>query len=243
MSDLPFAPEVGEDRGMRLRFLVVLLAAALVAPAAASAQPAAARHASAAKVKPCKRKKGETKKHWLKRCKCKAFKGSESRKHFKKRCPGAKVPKRKPAATPAPPTTPPATGAPMPAPAGPSDIDKVTAALSGKSVQYGHYSSASGSSDFEEFRFCGATFTYSRKHTGVSGYEYNSSGNGVWQITQAHINPDGSSGTATIHYRYDSYTSDDVDPAPAQEGDVPVGFAGSKVQIGSRVYDVVPITC
>jgi hypothetical protein len=228
---------------MRLRFLplLVLLAAALLAPATASARPAAGPPAVAAKkAKPCKKRKGETRKHWLKRCKCKAFKRGETRKQFKRRCPGAKVPKR---TAQSPGNTPPSTS-PTPGPApGPSDVDKVTAALNGKSVQYGHYSSASGSSDFEEFRFCGSRFTYSRKHTGVSGYEYNSSGNGSWQITQAHINPDGSSGTATIHYRYDTYTSDDVDPQPAQEGDVPIGFAGSKLQIGSRVYDVVPITC
>jgi hypothetical protein len=228
---------------MRLRFLplLVVLAAVLLAPATASARPASGSPAVAAKkVKACKRKHGESKKHWLKRCKCKAFKHGESRRTFKKRCPGAKVPKRQ-AQAPAG-STPPPGSAPAPAPAA-SDVDKVTAALTGKSVQYGSYSGSTGSSDFEEFRFCAGTFVYKRNRIGVSGLAYDTNGNGRWQITQAHINPDGVSGTATIHYVYDAFTSNDVDPAPPTEGDVPVGFAGSKAQIGSRVYDVVPITC
>jgi hypothetical protein len=236
---------------MRTRhlFLLVVLGLALLAPAATSAQPsskAPGRAVAAKKVKPCKRRHGESKRHWLKRCRCGKFKRGETKAKFKKRCPGAKVPRRKAPAggqTPAPTTPPPAGGGAPTAPPAPSDVEKVTAALNSTSVQYGHYSSASGASDFEDFRFCGGAFTYSRKHTGVSGYEYTTNGSGVWQITQAHVNPDGSSGTAVLHYRYDTYTSDDVDPAPPQEADVQIGFAGSKVQIGSRVYDAVKITC
>ena len=102
------APELGTIARIRLRFLfVALLAAALLAPAGAGAvaQPASGPQATASAKKACKRKQGESKKRWLKRCKCKAFKKGETRKKFKKRCPGAKVPKRKAPGGTQPPST------------------------------------------------------------------------------------------------------------------------------------------
>ena len=226
---------------MRFRHLplLVLLSLALLAPAA-PASPATAGQATTAakKAKACKRKKGESKKRWLKRCKCKSFKAGETRKRFKKRCPGAKVPRRKaspaPPATPAPaPTTPPAA----------SDVDKVTVALTGTQLQYFTYSTSSGASDNERYRFCAGTFEYTRNRVALSGLAYDSSGAGAWRITQATVNPDGVSGTAVLHYDLTSLQWNDVDPAPAQSGDVPMSFNGSKVDLGGRVYDATKITC
>jgi hypothetical protein len=233
---------------MRFRLLLVaLVAVALLAPATtASAQPAAAgSHATATKkAKACKRKKGESKKRWLKRCKCKSFKRGETRRKFKKRCPGAKVPKRKaPSGGGTPPTgTPPATGGPAPAPTQ-SDVEKVTAALQNTQLQYFSYSNTSGASDDERYRFCGTTFQYTRNRIALSGAAYDTNGTGTWSITAAQVNPDGVSGTATLHYVLTSYQSNDVDPAPPSEGDVPVSFNGSKVDFGGRVYDATKITC
>jgi hypothetical protein len=226
---------------MRFRHLplLVLLSLALLAPAA-PASPATAGQATTAakKAKACKRKKGESKKRWLKRCKCKSFKAGETRKRFKKRCPGAKVPRRKaspaPPASPAPaPTTPPAA----------SDVDTVTAALTGTQLQYFTYSNSSGASDNERYRFCAGTFEYTRNRVALSGFAYDSSGAGTWRITQATVNPDGVSGTAVLHYDLTSLQWNDVDPAPAQSGDVPMSFNGSKVDLGGRVYDATKITC
>jgi hypothetical protein len=228
---------------MRLRFfLVALLATALLAPASASAQPASGgTQATAAAKKACKRKKGESKKKWLKRCKCKAFKKGETRKKFKKRCPGAKVPKRTPPSTGGG-GTPPPSGAP-PAPPAQSDVDKVTAALTGTQLQYFSYSNSSGASDNERYRFCSGTFEYIRNRIALSGVAYDSNGAGTWQITAAQVNPDGVSGTATLHYVLSSYQSTDVDPPPPSSGDVQLSFNGSKVDFGGRVYDATKIQC
>ena len=230
---------------MRIRLLplLVLLAVALLAPTASASPAGAPTHATSAakKVKPCKRKQGESKKRWLKRCKCKAFKKGETRKKFKKRCPGAKVPKRKQSSgggesqpgTPAPPA-----GAP-----GQSDIEKVTAALNSTQLQYFSYSNSTGASDNERYRFCGSNFDYTRNRIAISGVAYDSSGTGTWQITAAQVNPDQVSGTATLHYVLSSYQSTDVDPPPPSSGDVQMSFNGSKVDFGGRVYDATKIQC
>ena len=123
--------------------LVALVAALLIAPTAAAAPADPGPSATTAAKKACKRKKGESKKRWLKRCKCTKYKRGETRKKFKKRCPGAKVPKRK-----APSGGGQAPAAPRPAPARPapgqSDVDKVTAALLGTQLQYFTYSNTLG---------------------------------------------------------------------------------------------------
>jgi hypothetical protein len=224
--------------------VVALLALALLAPAAtASPASAGAGHATAAKkAKACKRRKGERKKHWLKRCKCGKLKRGESRAKFKKRCPGAKVPKRRapsgggngaPAPAPAPPPAPPAQ----------SDVDKVTAALTGSQLQYFTYSNTSGASEDERYHFCSGTFTYTRNRIAISGIAYDSNGAGTWRITQATVNPDGLSGTATLHYDLTSYQSTDVDPAPPNSSDVPLSFNGSKVDVNGRTYDATKVAC
>jgi hypothetical protein len=237
------------SRARRLPLAVVLAALAgalLLAPAAPASPASAAGQATAAKkAKACKKRKGETRRHWLKRCKCGKFKRSESRAKFRKRCPGAKVPKRKAPAggggqtTPAPP---PGGGVPATPPAQ-SDVDKVTAAMTNSQLQYFSYSQISGASDDERYRFCAGTFTYTRNRIAQSGAAYDSNGNGTWSITQAHVNPDGVSGTATLHYELAGYQSNDVDPAPPQSGDVQMSFNGDKVDFGGRVYDATKITC
>ena len=236
---------------MRTRHLVLLvvLGLALLAPAATSAQPgskAPARAVAAKKVKPCKRKHGESKRHWLKRCRCGKFKRGETRAKFKKRCPGAKVPRRKAPAgggqTPAPAGPAPAPAPPAPAPAQ-SDVEKVTQALTGTSLQYFSYSQTSGASDNERYRFCAGTFDYTRNRIAISGLAYDSSGSGSWRITQATVNPDGVSGTATLHYVLASYQSNDPDGTPPNEADVPMTFNGAKVNFAGRTYDATKITC
>src|SRR4051812_47062905 len=119
---------------MRTRHLVLLvvLGLALLAPAATSAQPgskAPVRAVAAMKVKPCKRKHGESKRHWLNRGRGGKFKGGERRTKLKRRCRGARVPRRRARAgggQPPPPAGPaPAPAPPAPAPAQ-SDVEKVT---------------------------------------------------------------------------------------------------------------------
>jgi hypothetical protein len=224
--------------------LVTLVAALLLAPTAAAAPADPGTPAATAAQKACKRKKGESKKRWLKRCKCTKYKRGETRKKFKKRCPGAKVPKRKApgggGGGTAPPVPAPPAGAPAPAQ---SDVDKVTAALVGTQLQYFTYSNTSGASDNERYKFCSGTFSYVRNRIAISGIAYDSSGAGTWRITQAAVNPDGVSGTATLHYDLTSLQWGDVDPAPAQSGDVPMTFNGSKVDFGGRVYDATKVAC
>ena len=222
--------------------LAAVLALALLAPASAPASRASAGQATTAakKAKACKRKPGESKKRWLKRCKCKAFKKGETRKRFKQRCPGAKVPKRK---LPSGGGTTPANPAPgSPAPAM-SDVEKVTAALTNTKLGYFSYSQTSGASDSESYTFCPGTFTYRRNRIAISGTAYDSNGAGSWSITQAQVNPDGISGTAVLHYVLSSYQSTDVDPAPPESGDVQMQFNGSKVNFGGREYDATKVTC
>jgi hypothetical protein len=232
----------------RLPLLVVLalVAAALTAPTA-SASPASAGHATAAKkAKACKKRKGETRKHWLKRCKCGKFKRGETRGKFKKRCPGAKVPKRKPAGggtTPPPMMPAPTTGGGGGSPPAQSDVDKVTAGLTNTQLKYFSYSQTSGSSDDETYHFCNGTFDYVRHRIAISGAAYDSSAAGSWSITQATINPDGVSGTATLHYALSSYQSTDVDPAPPSSADVPISFNGSQVVVNGRTYDATKVAC
>jgi hypothetical protein len=234
----------------RLPLAAVLLAltgALLLAPAASASPASAPGHATIAKkAKACKKRKGERRKHWLKRCKCGKLKRGETRGKFKKRCPGAKFPK------PPAPTgdggnnapTPPSTGGGAPtAPPAQSDVQKVTAALTATQLQYFSYSQTSGASDNERYRFCNGTFEYVRNRIAISGIAYDSNGAGSWNITQAAINPDGVSGTATLHYVLSNYQSTDVDPAPPSSGDVSVSFNGDKVNLGGRVYDATKITC
>ena len=222
--------------------LVALVAALLIAPTAAAAPADPGTSATTAAKKACKRKKGESKKRWLKRCKCTQYKRGETRKKFKKRCPGAKVPKRK---APSGGGQTPAPTAPGPGPTTPvqSDVDKVTAALLGTQLQYFTYSNTSGASDNERYKFCSGTFTYVRNRIAISGIAYDSSGAGTWRITQAQLNPDGVSGTATLHYDLTSLQWGDVDPAPPAAGDVPMSFNGSKVDFGGRVYDATKVAC
>jgi hypothetical protein len=228
--------------------LVAALTGALLLAPAASAAPASApgQATVAKKAKACKKRNGETRKHWLKRCRCGKFKSGETRAKFKKRCPGAKVPKRKAPAGgggQTPPTGPPAGGGAPTAPPAQSDVQKVTAALTGTQLQYFSYSQTSGASDNERYRFCNGTFEYTRNRIAISGIAYDSNGAGTWNITQAAINPDGVSGTATLHYVLSSYQSTDVDPAPPSSGDVSVSFNGDKVNLAGRVYDATKITC
>jgi hypothetical protein len=230
----------------RLPLAAVLLAltgALLLAPAA-PASPSAARHATAAKkVKACKKHKGETRKHWLKRCKCGKLKHGETRAKFKKRCPGAKVPKRKPAGGQTPVTPPSGGGAPPVSPPAQSDVDKVTQALIGTQLQYFTYSNTTGSSDDERYHFCSGSFTYTRNRTGISTIAYQTNAGGTWRIVSATVNPDQVSGTAVIHYDLTSFQSTDVDPAPPSSADVPVTFNGTKMNLGGREYDATKVAC
>ena len=234
----------------RLPLAVVLAALAgalLLAPAAPASPASAAGQATAAKkAKACKKRKGETRKHWLKRCKCGKLKRGESRAKFRKRCPGAKVPKRKAPAGgggQTAPTVPPGGGGAPATPPAQSDIQKVTAALTGTRLQYFTYSQTSGASDDQRYVFCNGTFTFVRNRIAISGIAYDSNGAGTWSITQAAVNPDGISGTAMLHYVLTSWQSTDVDPAPPSSGDVPVSFNGDKVDFGGRVYDATKVTC
>jgi len=230
-----------------LAALLLALAASLLLAPVASASPATAGQATAAKkAKPCKKRTRETKKHWLKRCKCGKFKRGETRAKFRKRCPGAKVPSRKPSGggggttTPAPaPTTPPATG-PL---TGQAAIDKVTQGLLGTKLQYFTYSQTSGSSDDERYTFCNGTFSYVRNRTGLSGVAYGTNATGNWRITSANVNADQVSGSAVLHYDLTNYQTTDVDPPPPSSGDVQLNFNGSKVNLGGREYDAVKVAC
>jgi len=242
----------------RLPLVAVLavVAVALLAPAAPAVPTSspAAGHVTK-KVKACKRKKGETKKHWLKRCKCAKFKRGESRRNFKKRCPGAKVPRRNTPSTGGGTTTPapalgpvpgPASPAPLqtvPTPPGQSDVDKVTRALTGTQLGYFSSSSTSGASEDERYRFCSGSFQYTHRRVEISGLAYDSHGAGSWQITQAVVYPDGVSGAARLHYVLASYESNDPDGTPPNQGDIELTFNGSKVNLGGRTYDVTRIQC
>jgi hypothetical protein len=231
-------------RRVPLAALLLALTGALLLAPAAPASPDSAQHAIAAKkVKACKKHKGETRKHWLKRCKCGKLKHGETRAKFRKRCPGAKVPKRRP---PAPtPVTPPSGGGgtPPPSPPAQSDVDKVTAALTGTQLQYFSYSQTSGSSDDERYHFCSGTFTYTRNRVGLSGAAYDTNAGGTWRIVSATVNPDQVSGSAVIHYDLTSFQSNDVDPAPPSSADVPVTFNGTKANLGGREYDATKVAC
>ena len=63
------------------------------------------------------------------------------------------------------------------------------------------------------------------------------------EIAMLDLNPDGVSGTATLHYELTSLQWGDVDPAPPSSGDVPMSFNGSKVDFGGRVYDATKVAC
>jgi hypothetical protein len=230
----------------RLPLVAVLLSltgALLLAPASpASPAPAAGQATAARTAKACKKRKGETRKHWLKRCKCGKFKRGETRAKFKKRCPGAKVPRRRVPSGGGQPAPPAGGGAP-PAPPAQSDVDKVTAALTGTQLQYFTYSQTSGSSDDERYHFCSGRFDYVRNRIAISGAAYDTNATGTWSITQAAVNPDGVSGTATLHYVLTSYQSTDVDPPPPSTADVPVQFNGDKVTVAGRTYDATKVAC
>jgi hypothetical protein len=233
----------------RLPLAVVLAALAgalLLAPAApASPASAAGQATTAKKAKACKKRKGETRKHWLKRCKCGKLKRTESRAKFRKRCPGAKVPKRKAPAggQPAPAVPAPGGGGAPVTPPAQSDVDKVTQALTGTRLQYFTYSQVSGASDDRRYVFCNGTFTFVRNRIAISGAAYDTNAAGAWRIVSATVNPDGLSGSAVLHYDLTSYQSTDVDPAPPSSADVPVSFNGNKVVLGGVTYDATKVTC
>jgi hypothetical protein len=222
--------------------LALALATSLLLAPVASARPATTSHATVAKkAKACKKRKHETKKHWLKRCKCAKFKGAETKAKFRKRCPGAKVPTRAPAPAPAPApgSTPPTTG-PL---TGQAAIDKVTQGLTGSKLQYFTYSQTSGSSEDERYQFCTGTFSYTRNRVGLSGLAYDTNATGNWRIVSANVNADQISGSAVLHYDLTSYNSNDVDPAPPSSADVQLGFAGDKVTVNGRQYDATRPGC
>jgi hypothetical protein len=222
--------------------VVSLLGLALLAPAA-SASPASAGHATttAKKAKPCKRKKGETKKHWLKRCKCKAFKKGETRKHFKQRCPGAKVPKRKapsgggqtPPAGPPVPATPPGPAALT----GQAAIDYVNAAMKGMRISRTQCSGTSCDSSVTEYvDFCqdGATFQGRRTTQGLSGAVYEVNFAGTYKVLEAGVNAERSGAQARVNSQITQSSGND-DPPPSGEGIVT--FVGAnQVYLGQTEY-------
>jgi hypothetical protein len=220
--------------------LALALTASLLAAPAASASPTRDAGITAKKAKACKKRKGETKKHWLKRCKCTKFKGTETKAKFRKRCPGAKVPTRPVAApAPAPTGTPPATG-PL---TGQAAIDKVTQGLIGTKLQYFTYSQTSGSSEDERYQFCSGTFSYTRNRVGLSGAAYDTNATANWRITSANVNADQITGSAVLHYDITGYNSNEADAPPPSSGDVPISFDGVKVNLNGRNYDPTKVAC
>jgi hypothetical protein len=190
-------------------------------------------------AKACKQRKGESRKHWQKRCKCAKPKRGESRKRFKKRCPARKKPGTTAPGTTAPGTTPPATG-PL---TGQAAIDKFTQGLIGTQLQYFTYSQTSGSSEDERYVFCNGSFSYKRNRVGLSGAAYDTNATGNWRITSATVNADQITGSAVLHYDLTGFNSNDVDPAPPASGDVPISFNGVKVNFAGRNYDPTKVAC
>lgn len=177
-----------------LAALALVIAGLLLIPSA-PAQPASPA-APAAKVKPCKRKKGETKKRWLKRCKCTKFKRGETRAKFRKRCPGARVPRRPstgggqaPAATPVP--------APAPAPIlEPVRNDAGFAEVLGRSDFLRTYNPSASATHSEYYNFC-RTRLEPHHYEGIA-YIYES--RGPWRVLEGYVNGDGSKGHGVIEF-------------------------------------------
>ena len=232
-------------RFSRLPLLAALavLAAALLAPAApASPASAGAGHATAAKkVKACKRKKGESKKHWLKRCKCGKLKRGETRARFKQRCPGAKVPQRRtpsggtggpaPGPVPAPP-------APAPAPlTGQAAIDYVNAAMKGMRISRTQCSGTNCASSVTEYvDFCqdGATFQGRRTTEGLSGAVYEVNFAGTYKVLEAGVNAERTGAQARVNSQITQASGNDS-PPPSGEGIVT--FVGAnQVFLGQTEY-------
>jgi hypothetical protein len=229
-------------RPLLAALLLALAASLLLAPVASSAP---ARGVGGTAAKACKQRKGESRKHWQKRCKCAKPKKGESRKRFKKRCPARKKPNSTAPGTTAPGTTAPGTTAPAaPGPlTGQAAVDKVTQGLIGTQLQYFTYSQTSGSSEDERYTFCTGTFSYTRNRVGISGVAYNTNATANWHVTSANVNADQVSGSAVLHYDLTSYNSTDVDPPPPASGDVQVNFNGAKVNFGGRAYDATKVAC
>jgi hypothetical protein len=221
--------------------LLVLLAVALLAPTASASPASGPTHATTAakKVKACKRKKHESKKHWLKRCKCKAFKKGESRKTFKKRCPGAKVPKRKPAPTgggthppasgPAPPATGPLTGQ--------AAIDYVNNAIKGMKISRQSCSGTSCERSLTEFvDFCqdGGTFNGRTTSDNSIGGVYESVYTGTFKVREAQVNADRTGAQARVNLTITQASGNDN---PPQSGDRLMTLVGSNlVYMGETEY-------
>ena len=234
---------------MRFRHLplLVLLAVALLAPTASASPAGAPTHATAAakKVKACKRKKGESKKRWLKRCKCKAFKKGETRKKFKKRCPGAKVPKRKapsgggttPGTTgPAGdrrPGTPPAAG-PL---TGQQAIDYVNNAIKGMRISRQSCSGTSCERSLTEFvDFCsdGGSFNGRTTNDNSIGGVYESVYSGTFKVLEAQVNAERTAAQARVNLTVTQASGNDD---PPQSGDRLMTLVGSnQVYMGETEY-------
>jgi hypothetical protein len=234
---------------MRFRHLplLVLLAFALLAPTASASPAAAPTHATSAstKAKKCKRRFGESKKHWLKRCKCKAFKKGETRKKFKKRCPGAKVPKRKPAppgggskpdpapANPAPGAAPPASG-PL---TGQAAIDYVNAAVKGMRISRQSCSGTGCERSLTEFvDFCsdGASFNGRTTNDNAIGGVYESVYSGTFKVLEAQVNAERTGAQARVNLTVMQASGNDT---PPQSGDRLMTLAGSNlVYMGETEY-------
>jgi len=215
---------------------VILVLSGLLLVPTASAAPASPA-APLAKVKPCKRKKGETKRHWLKRCKCTKFKRGETRAKFKKRCPGAKVPRRTPSSGPGGTTTP---GTTTPGgtttPAGPQPltghaaIDYVHNAMKGMRIsRVSCTPSSSGgcsSSVTEHIDFCqdGAGFQGRKTTEGLSGYVYEVNFAGNYQILEAQVNAERTLAEARVNVQVTQASGTDD---PPQSREYIVTFVGS----------------
>jgi hypothetical protein len=232
-------------RRLPLVAVLALTSALLLAPAAPAAPASAPAQATVAKKKACKKRKGETRKHWLKRCRCTKFKAGETRSKFRKRCPGAKVPKRKAAApvTPppagggAPPATPPAgqqalTGQPA--------IDYVATAMKGMRISRVSCTPAStggcSSSITENVDFCqdGATFQGRKTNESLSGVVYEVNFAGTYRVLEAGVNAERTGAQAKVESTITQATGND-DPPPSGQG-ILTFVGANQVFLGTTEY-------
>jgi len=186
-------------RARRPFVVVLLIATGLLLPSSAPARPDATASAgpAATAAKACKRKRGETRKHWLKRCKCNRFKARETRRQFRKRCPGAKVPKRKPAPAPVGGPVPGPTPPPPPPPIiEPVRNDAGFADIMGRSDFLRTYKPSASATHSEYYNFC-ATRIEPHHYEGIA-YIYEA--RGPWRVIEGYVNGDGSKGYGQIEF-------------------------------------------
>jgi hypothetical protein len=211
----------------RLAVLAFVVVASLPVPAASAAPARDAGATTVTKAKACKQREGETKGRWLRRCKCRRFKGWETRVEFRRRCPGARVPRfdlpREPRQ-------------PLPA------VERFRSGLMNTTLRYVTDPQNSDVSDDERYVFCYRTFTYVRHRVTRSGRRYDTRAEGDWRIVSAKFNADGISGSAVLHYDLVAKKSNDVDRLPSS-ADVPVSFHWTRFNLDGREYDAAKVSC